>query len=469
MAPTVPSAERLEVGALLARSWAVLRAHPVIAPSLGAAVVLSLASTVFGIGVLATPWFACEIFALQLAVLSHREIERGASWFRAGFLVLAMVGVVVAATWLAALAIGPDVATADSAAAPLPWPEALRRVALITTVTAVAVGFFAPFVYAPLILIERGGSLGAAAVESAWLVRRGGLARHWGLAFLAHLLPLAPAIVAAVAVARTFERAATPLGVLAGLPLLPLSIPLGQGLVTAAYVQRRRELSEPRWTRREGRPPRSLVIGLGAVVLAPMVSVGLLALGALRPAPPSAGASERGQVVLDWAADESTTMFIAGTTLSVQVSGRALEVRGGDGGEVHVEDPSTPIDRVRVRRSGDRYIVEAHTRGWWTIEVDRAAVRTDDTVGARLEARLPPWGLIAIALAFAASALLLIHTFAELGEVRRLYGAPASSRPPITELRGRREEALRRSWKIVALLAIPNGFALAAGARALFG
>ena len=81
---TLPSAARPSLGALLVGSWAVLRAHPVVGAALGAAVVFSLASMLFGIGVLSAPWFICEIFALQLAVLTGRSAVRGVGWIRAG-------------------------------------------------------------------------------------------------------------------------------------------------------------------------------------------------------------------------------------------------------------------------------------------------------------------------------------------------------------------------------------------------
>ena len=243
---------------------------------LGAAVVISSMSIAFGIGALVVAWFLSETFALQLAVLTGRLSRRDASWVRATMVTMMLVGIVVAATWLAVITIGPDVSTADRAQVPLPWPEALRRVGAIVIVTALTAGFIAPFVYTPLILIERGGTLGAAVVESAWLVRHGGLARHWVLALTAHVVPLLPAIVAAVVIARTFARSATPLGVLIALPLLPLSVPLGLGLVSSAYVAQREALHEPRWTRRESVPPRSLVAALTWVVVGPIVAVAFL-------------------------------------------------------------------------------------------------------------------------------------------------------------------------------------------------
>jgi len=465
--PSLPNAARPELGPLLARSWSMLRAHPVIAAALGGAVLFSIASMLFGVGVLATPWFVCEIFALQLAILTKRDTRRSLAWVRAGVFVLGMTGVVVAATWTAALAIGPDVSTADAARGPLPWPEAAGRVAMIASVTWITVGFIAPFQYAPLILIERGGTIGAAVLESAYLVRRGGAVRHWVLAFFAHLLPLLPALIAAVVVARTLERAATPVGVLLGLPLLPFSIPLGQGLLTLAYVERRRELSEPRWTRREAKPPVALVVLLVANVLLPMVGVALVAAGALRPAPPSMGSAPSGSVVLARRVDaDPPTLHVPGTTLAIEVEGARLRVVASDGAALVVGDAGR-IDRVRVRRIGDRYAIEAHADRWWHVVVDRAAIRTDDSVATRLGRRLPPWSLAAIGLAFALHALLLVRALEPLGEVRRLYGAPATDRPPLEALRRARADAVRTAYRVGALLALPSLVAFAAGAMAV--
>lgn len=472
MALALPPVDRPSLGTLLSASWSILRAHPVVSAALGAAMLFGLASLVFGIGALVAPWLACELFGVQLAILGGRAPVRHAGWIRAGAMVFGLVGIVGAATWIAALLVGPDVATADSAAGPLPWGDALVRVGLITGVTALAVGFIAPFQYAPLILIERGGRVGAAVLESAWLVRRGGLWRHWALAFSAHLLPLTPAIVAAVVVARTFERAATPVGVLVGLPLMPFSIPLGQGLLSAAYVRRRRELAEPRWTRSEGRPPLALVAALALVVLAPIASVLFLMLGTLGAAPPTRGPAHRGELVLARSipAGEPLTLHVTDTTLAVAVDGRRLRIEAGDGGGTGaLESPwDGPIEAVRVRRRGDLYAVEVRAPGGrWFVEVDRAAMRVDDSANARLSARLPVWAMPAIALAFALSAPLLVRALAILGALRRAYGAPADARAPLSELRAARRQALRRAWLIVALLSPSALVALLGGGLVL--
>ncbi|MBX3269894.1 MAG: hypothetical protein KF729_06515 [Sandaracinaceae bacterium] len=465
----LPAAARPGLG-LLARSWRMLAAHPVVGAALGAAVLLSFASMLFGVGVLVTPWFVCEIFALQLAILTDRPTARSLAWVRAAALVLAMTGVVVAATFVAALAIGPDVSTADAAVGPLPWPDALGRVALIAAVTALAVGFIAPFQYAPLLLIDRGGALGAALLESAWLVRRGGLARHFALAFAAHLLPLLPALVAAVVVARTFERAATPLGVLAGLPLMPFSIPLGQGILSAAYVARHAELAEPRWARREAKPPRRLVALLCASVALPMLGVLALAFASLRPAPASVGPAPGGEVVLDRAVEATVELHVPNTTLCVRASPGEVVVVASDGAEARLRARwRAPVERVRVVRRGERYAVEARGDAWAFIVVDAAAVRTDDAIADRIERRLPRWGLPALGLSFALCALLVIRALEPLGRVRRLYAAPASERPSARALRAERARAQRRAWVIGLVLIGPALAAFAAGALALAG
>jgi hypothetical protein len=460
----------LRHSSLLRVSLQILRRHPVVSAALGFAVVLSLASTVFGIGVLVTPWFVCEIFALQLAILTDRPTARSGAWVRAALLALFMFGMVAVATWLAVLAIGPDVSTADSAAGPLPWPDALERVGLIAAVTALTVGFIAPFSYAPLILIERGGRIGEAVLESAWLVRRGGLVRHWVLAFLTHLLPLAPAIVLAVAVARTFERAATPVGVLLALPLLPLSIPLGQGLLSAAYVERRAELPERRWARAEGAAPRALRIVLIALVLAPMTSVLSVAAGALRPSLPRSG-DGAGELVTERAIEHESTIFVPDTTIAVHVEGRLVEVRASDGLVARFSGPwRVPIDRARVTRHGDLYdLALASEARRWVVSVDRAGVRVDDSIGDRLRRRLPSWALPSIALAFALSALLLVQALEPLGALRRAYAAPAHDRPPLETLRVERRLALRRAWIIAAILLPASIVALAGGLHAALG
>ncbi|MDQ3032667.1 MAG: hypothetical protein M3Y87_09640, partial [Myxococcota bacterium] len=260
----------------LRTSMRLLRMHPVISIALGAAIVLSLCAVCAGLGAVIGPWFVCELYGVQLAAASGTTRARGRTWVAAAVVVLCTVLVVALAGWLAALGIGPDVATADASDGPLPWPEALRRVGLIVGSTVLAVGFIAPFSYAPLVLIDRGGRIGGAAVESAFLVARSGALRHLGLAFAVYSLQLSPALIAAMLAARTLERAATPLGLLAALPLMTITIPLGQGLLAAKYLEHRAVLAAPRTVLARGRPPTGLAALLAFDVIAPMIALSLL-------------------------------------------------------------------------------------------------------------------------------------------------------------------------------------------------
>ena len=54
--PALPQGEPLSLRPLAADTWRTLRAHPLTSTALGAAALLSMASMVFGIGVLVTPW-----------------------------------------------------------------------------------------------------------------------------------------------------------------------------------------------------------------------------------------------------------------------------------------------------------------------------------------------------------------------------------------------------------------------------
>ncbi|MFK7985085.1 MAG: hypothetical protein AB8I08_03565 [Sandaracinaceae bacterium] len=451
--------------ALLGRSLEVLRDHPIASAALGGAVLLSIGSTVFGVGMFATPWFMCELFALQLAVLGLETTPRGLAWLRAGLLALAAVGLVVAATAVAALFIGPDVSTADGASGPLPWPDAVARTLVIALSTAMAAGYISPFLYAPVILLERGGTTGAAAVESAWLVSRGGPLRHVALAFAAHLLPLVPALAAAIWVARTYERAATPVGVLLGLPLLTLTIPLGQGLVSAAYAGSQPDLPDPRWTRVEGRPPRPLAVALFAVVAAPVVAVVLVALGASRPSPMATGAAA-GEALVDCPVSATTVVHVPDTTLTLDL-GQATLTAGDGGGVGPLVGAPREVRHVRVLRRADRYAIELEGDSVSHLWVNRAAVRVDDTVRARLSRRMPAWGLPSLAIAFLLGSLLMPGAFGALGAVRRVYGTPLSKRTA-EDLPALHQRTMRRAWKVTAALAIPAALSFSAGVAVLF-
>jgi hypothetical protein len=446
--------------ALLQSSLRVFRGSPWIFLGLGSAVVISLCAVCGGIGLLLAPWFVCELLSLQLEALERSVRPRGREWVLACVVVLGMVLVVASAGWLAALGFGPDVASADSASAPLPWPEALRRVLLIAVALALAVAFTAPFLHAPLVLLSRGGRLGAALLESASLMRQSGALPHLMLSFLAQALCLSPALLSAIVVARTFERAATPLGILAALPLLPLSIPLGLGMVSSAYVQHEPALGDAHLAQQQPSLPllhRALLI---TNVVAPLIGLALIGASALLPAGPLPGPAPTGEVVASLtpsASRDASSLRVPDTSLEVSVTSDALRVVSG------LEEPlvlpwPAPIEELRVVRLAQRYAIEIRSERWHHVEIDAAGTRVDGSVRQRLIRHLSGWVLLLFLLGFTVVAIGGPIAFAPAGRAR------------IASARGETHLREERRSLHAALAIVPFALlVLASGASVFFG
>lgn len=458
--PSVPPRESaLRAAELIRGSLRMVRVHPVVSLSIGSAVVLLLVAVPTGLGALLAPWFVCELFAVQLAMLGESPQPRGRGWGAAALVVFFTVVVIAIAGWIAAVGFGPDFTTADRALVPLPWPEALRRGLLVAGTLALAVAAGTPFIYAPLVLLDRGGRLGGACLESAALVRRGGALRHYALAFFAYLLSLSPALVSMIVVARTVERAATPLGALVALPLLPASIPLGLGLVTHAYLAQRSALPEQHLVRVSGVLPRGLVAFLSVVSLAPLVGLLLMAVAGVVPSRPPVGTlPEDARVIVDTPA--RLRIDVPETTLEIELAGADASVFAGDHDGVGALPTmfTTAIEHVRVGRRGDDFAIELTPRGTEpsrVVRVDRAGLRVDDSVEARLRSRSPDAVLIGFIVCFAICALGSLGYLGPLGEARAR----------------RREWLLAKRRAFLTALAVSpfSLMALFAGAIALLG
>lgn len=449
----------------LRESVRLVRAHPVIAVSLGAAIVLSLCSVCTGFGAIVGPWFVCELYGIQITTATGISKARGVPWLLAAGVVLGTVLVIASTGWLSALGFGPPVPTADAALEPLPWPDTMRRVGLVAGSSVLAVGFIAPFLYAPLVLIDRGGRMGGAIVESAWLVAQGGVVRHLAIAFVVYAFQLSPALLSAMVIARTYERAATPIGLLVALPFLSFTIPLGQGILTASYLGMRDRLATPRAVIARGLPPRGLAVLLATVVLVPIASLLMLGLSALRASTPAPGPAPEGEVVLDRTVEGPLDVAIRDTTLALHVHGAAVTIVAG-GEDVDAALPASwrgPIERVRVVRVRSEYVFEIHADGRVVhARVDGAGVRMDDDIRTRLEVWVPTWALYAILLAFGACGVLLVRALAPLGALRAAVDLTS-------EERQLRRAAAHRSSLRAGLALLPFALAALAGGLVSIG
>ncbi|MCC6558547.1 MAG: hypothetical protein IT372_36900 [Polyangiaceae bacterium] len=439
------------IGEAVSRALGVGRVHPWVTLALGVALVLAVASAFTGLGVVLFPWFVCEVFALSLAASGVPVQPRGRAWLRASLVVLAIAVVFGSVVVLAALVFGPDVSTADRAAV-LPWGQALLRLAGITSISVAALVYALPFAHVPIVLLERGGTVGEAALESVLLVRQAGVPRTFRLVLVAAIFALLPSIGGAIVTARMLDRASTPLGVVASLPLLLFSLPAGLGLVAQGYLLHRHLLPARHLVR--ARPlARTTSVLLTSATIAPIGGLVLLLWSCTLPAPllrselpPTA------RVVAERAvgSDAAQGIFSApGTTLSFAVAPRGVEVRPALEGAttlLRAQSARRPIVEARVLALGDVFAVEllsaGHRSEGWAL-LDLSGARLDDTTHRALAERMGVWRALVFGPSFLVIALGLLAALGPLAELR--------GRGPRDERDAANAEAraLRLAWALV--------------------
>lgn len=430
----------------------LLAAHPVVGLGLGLALVLSLGAVCCGLGLVAAPWLVCELLAWLLGTALGRRIPRQLGWLGAGLVQAVAVVVVSAAAGAAVTWLGAQLTLSTEPPSPVARDN-VQVLGLALGGSVVALLYMTPFLYTPTLLVDRGGVPGGAFVESARLVMRGGLAAHLLLSVVSHLLQLSPVLIAAGVALLAADPAAVPLAVAIALPVMALSVPLGQAMIVSSYVERRpADVALPPFE-----PPvkRSLAFGLGGVAIAPALALLLVSAAVIaRPSHPRPGTAPLGELVVAGAIEpgQQQVLAIPTTALTVHASARRLAIVAGDGGGAGrvPRPPGATFDRVRVVRVRDAYAIEvgADDRSWVTW-IDRAGVRLDDDLAVRLADHLPPWGLPLLALAMVAVALGLASPLARLSE-----GAGEADR--------------RRAWRAVGWLAPLAVAALAVGLAALW-
>jgi hypothetical protein len=484
MKPAAAENSELALGPAFVASLGLLRKRPVVLPALGAAIVFSLSSICCGIGLFTTPWFICELFATQLALCTGQPTLHSRSWIPAGLILLGAVLLVMGTSSLTLLGASPDL---PPDGAQLSGIGTLMRsggfyAAISSTLSLL---FIVPVLYAPLVLIDRRAGFEEALLESVRIVVRRGVIASLTLSLAANLVQFSPLLLA-TAWALWGTRSALPQAVLIAAPLLCLTVPLGQGMIIWVYTHFRAQPQvdepAPQRTAAGSHKPRTeaalltisrwVRIWTFAVTLpiAAVLGVGLSLLrpSALSPGPGPAG----GELVADLVPnpDQVKRAPLDNTSLELSVTPKRLSVAAADGGgtgELALHDPA-PITRVRVVRVRNAFAVEVSqgdvVSSTW---IDRAGVRLDDDLRARLLDRVSARELAFVLLFPFLAALWTVPVLNRLGRVQLAVRKFGDRRPSDDVL----DLALRRSVRstqiFVALILPLDALALALAVRAL--
>jgi hypothetical protein len=398
----------------LSDSVAVFRRHPIITMAIGLSMVLSVAALCCGLGVVTLPWFGCELYAFQIATGTGARVTRKRAWFSAGLFILASATLVVIAAAISSL--GVDLEGEDAIAD-------ARRLGLSVGGVMLAMVFLVPFTYAPRILIDRGGTIGAAALESARFFVRDGVMGHLGLVLLAHFVQSAPLVTASVIALALADASAVPFLLLGAVPFLAVTVPIGQGVITAAWVARRDRLTDADKRRPAGRAPLALAGLLAFAWIAPGLSLALTIGALVRPSTlVVVDADAPGELLVETADPTSRSpIAIRDTALTVEIDGSRAAIVASDGGGVGALPLRTDgaIEAVRVTRDRDAFAIDLTADGVrQRVTVDRSGVRQDDSLEVRFDERLPAWGLFVLALALLLTPLVLTPAVVDVAEVR---------------------------------------------------
>jgi hypothetical protein len=434
-------------------AWHLIAAHPVSCLSLGTGITLSLVSVCCGIGVVMAPWLACELLAVQLAAQLREPIERSRAWWLAGLVLFGAVALVASVGWLTLLGLGTQplgLTEASAGGARMPWLEVQSGGALLSAGSAiVSLLFVLPFLYTPHILLRTRATLGASVLESARLVARTPLA-HVGLSLGANTVQVAPLLLAAFAATWLQGSDSGPTFMLLSLPLLSLSVPLGQAMIVVAYAEQAHRMTRLGRDRLAGRPPWSVVLLWGALVAAPILAFGMVGVSLARPSRVAAGALPEAIEVIAVVERVRAPQRLAleGTALELSIDRQRVVVRASDGGGAGKLPlrSAAPIESLRVGRQRDRLGLELVQDGRsFTTFIDRAGVRLDDDLQSRLFDRVPEWAVLAMLLGLLSTAACLLPVMSALGELRRSYAEQPGSRAAPRELSLLRARTLRRA------------------------
>jgi hypothetical protein len=406
-------------------SWRLFRLRPGATLALGAALLTSLLAVCCMLGVVAAPWFLCELFAMQIALGSGQRPARTRAWLWAGFVQMVAVILLCAVVGLTLLSVGVDIAHSV-----LVWILAGSFTLSLTVY----------FEHAPAILLDRGGNLTTALLESARVVQASGAVRTWFTSGLAHALSLGPIVLGVVGGAAFGTLASSVLWGLLLLPLAALCLALGQGMVVASYLALRDVTADVARLPAQATLSTSRAL-LWSVLLLAVLS-GPVAVSAALLAPAIPGPTERqpgGDVLLTLSATPgATTRFIPESAVELTVSTTRVQIdAGGGGGAGSIPLGAAAVREVRVRRvpRHDENVAHALLAGSvfaldiqladgrsLTTRVDESGVRLDDSFEHRLSARLPSHAIAALLGCLVWTALWIGLSVPAQGRLRKRLG-----------------------------------------------
>jgi hypothetical protein len=462
-------------------SWALLKKRPIATFSVSVALLTSLFAVCCGLGVLTAPWFMCELFALQIGVgIDEAPAPRSGAWLWAGLLQLIAVLVLCSLAFLTLLGLGPDVLLGGAMEGQQTANAQLTEtLGLLFFAGGVAIALIVFFEHAPAILIDRGGTLSGALLESARLVAESGPARTWLTSATAHGLQLAPALTAVVLAISHGTLASTVLWGVLLFPWLALAIALGQGMVVSSYLALRHDVvfaSRPIPLLDRGERTAPIWFGLLALVLSgPLAVSGSL----LKPAPVAAGVLPIGATIVytQRAEPELRELYLPDSALRVALGSDTVRVLASDGGGAGSLPLRTGrIERVRIARAeAPRASGVPHIRGElaYAIEVtptagptlltwiDDAGVRLDDSLARRFAHRVPPWLSILLMLCLGWAALWIALALPPQARMRQALARD----PSPTQLRAYQRRALLACLSLAPATLLSLAIGVATGLR----